>query len=155
MCAGYLVAQSCPTLCDSMNCSLPGSSDNGDSPGKNIGMGCHALLQGIFPTQGSNPGLLHCRQILYHLSHQGSPKITTEAIKRITGVWQGHQRQRQRREMTSTLHFLCFDKKDSKGGTIWWMDLLHRVGREQDLLGFCLFAFVVRAHYCHGNFLII
>ena len=35
-------------------------------------MGCHALLQGIFLTQGSNPGLLHCRQILYHLSHQGS-----------------------------------------------------------------------------------
>ena len=37
-------------------------------------MGCHSLLQGIFPTQGSNPDLLHCRQILYHLSHQGSPK---------------------------------------------------------------------------------
>ena len=36
-------------------------------------MGCHFLLQGIFPTQGSNPGLLHCRQMLYHLSHQGSP----------------------------------------------------------------------------------
>ena len=40
--------------------------------GKNIGVGCHALLQGIFPTQGLNPGLPHCRQILYHLSHQGS-----------------------------------------------------------------------------------
>ena len=37
-------------------------------------MGSHSLLQGIFPTQGSNPGLLHCRWILYHLSHQGSPK---------------------------------------------------------------------------------
>ena len=35
-------------------------------------MGCHFLLQRIFPTQGSNPGLLHCRQTLYHLSHQGS-----------------------------------------------------------------------------------
>ena len=35
----------------------------------------HALLQGIFPTQGSNPGLLHCRLILYHLSHEGSPRI--------------------------------------------------------------------------------
>ena len=43
-----------------------------DSPGKNIGVGCHALVQGIFPTQGLNPGLLHYRQILYHLSHQGS-----------------------------------------------------------------------------------
>ena len=41
-----------------------------DSPGKNTGVGCHALLQGIFPTQGSNPGLPHCRQIL---SHRGSP----------------------------------------------------------------------------------
>ena len=44
-----------------------------DSPGKSTGMGCHFLLQGIFPTQGSNPGLPHCRQTLYHLSHQGSP----------------------------------------------------------------------------------
>ena len=41
-----------------------------DSPGKNTGVGCHSLLQGIFPTQGSNPDLLHCRQTLYHLSHQ-------------------------------------------------------------------------------------
>ena len=44
-----------------------------DCPGKNTGVGCRALLQGIFPTQGSNPGLPHCRRILYHLSHQGSP----------------------------------------------------------------------------------
>ena len=41
--------------------------------GKSTGVGCHFLLQGIFPTQGSNPGLSHCRQSLYHLSHQGSP----------------------------------------------------------------------------------
>ena len=44
-----------------------------DFPGKSPGVGCHFLLQGIFPTQGSNPGLLHCRQILYCLSHQRSP----------------------------------------------------------------------------------
>ena len=44
-----------------------------DSPGRNTGVGCYALFQGIFPTQGSNSHLLHCRQILYHLSHQGSP----------------------------------------------------------------------------------
>ena len=44
-----------------------------DSPGQNTGVGCHFLLQGIFPTQGSNPGLPHCRWVLYHLSHQGSP----------------------------------------------------------------------------------
>ena len=46
-----------------------------DSPGKNTGVGCHALLRGIFPTQGSNPGLPHCRRILHQLSHQGSPRI--------------------------------------------------------------------------------
>ena len=44
-----------------------------DSPGQNTGMGSHALLQGIFRTRGSNPSLLHCRRILYRLSHQGSP----------------------------------------------------------------------------------
>ena len=44
-----------------------------NSPGKNTGVGSHSLLQGIFPTQGSNRGPPHCRQILYHLSHQGSP----------------------------------------------------------------------------------
>ena len=70
-----LVVQSCLTLCDPMDCSPPGSSVHGDSPGKNTGMGCHALLQGIFPTQGSNPGLPHCRWILYQLSHKGSPRI--------------------------------------------------------------------------------
>ena len=43
------------------------------SPDKNTGVGCHSLLQGIFSIQGSNPGLLHTRQILYQLSHQGSP----------------------------------------------------------------------------------
>ena len=63
------------SLCNPMDCSLPGSSVHGDSPGKNTGVGCHALLQGIFPTQGSNLGLLHCRWILYHLGHQGNPKI--------------------------------------------------------------------------------
>ena len=44
-----------------------------NSPGKNTGVGCNFVLQEIFPTQGLNSGLLHCRQILYHLSHQGSP----------------------------------------------------------------------------------
>ena len=46
-----------------------------NSPGQNTGVGSLSLLQGIFPTQGSNPGLLHCRQILYQLSHKGSPRI--------------------------------------------------------------------------------
>ena len=60
--------------------SPPGSSIQENSPGKNIGVGCHALLQGIFPTQGLNPGLPHCRQILYHLSHQGSPFTLQEIL---------------------------------------------------------------------------
>ena len=45
------------------------------SPGQNIGVGSLFLLQGIFPTQGSNPGLPNCRRILYQLSHKGSPRI--------------------------------------------------------------------------------
>ena len=68
--------QLCPTLCDATDCSPPGSSVHGESPGKNIGVGCLTLLQGIFPTQGSNPhllGLLHCRWILYHWRHPREP----------------------------------------------------------------------------------
>ena len=67
-----LVAQSCPTLCDPMEYSLGGSSVHGDSSGKNTETGCHALLQGILPTQGLNPGFLYYRQIFYCLSYQGS-----------------------------------------------------------------------------------
>ena len=63
-----LVAQSCPALCKTCQ------TVHGDSPGRNAGVGCHALLGGIFPTQGSNSGLPHCRWILYQLSYQGSPK---------------------------------------------------------------------------------
>ena len=68
-----LAAQSCLTLCDPIDGSRPGSSIHWDSPVKNTGVSCHFLLQGIFSTQGSNPGLLHCRQILYHISHEESP----------------------------------------------------------------------------------
>ena len=69
----YLLSLS--NSCDLMDCSLPDSSVHGDSPVKNTRMGYHALLQGTFPTQGSNPGLPHYRQIVYHLSQQGSPRI--------------------------------------------------------------------------------
>ena len=71
----YLVTQSCLTLWDLMDCSPPGSSVHGDFLGKNTGVGCHVLLQGVFPTQGSNPNLPHCRRILHHMSHQGGPRI--------------------------------------------------------------------------------
>ena len=73
MCYMCLVTQSHMTVCDAMGCSPPGSSVHGDSPSKNTGVGCHALLQGILLTQGSNPGLPYCRQTLYWLSHLGSP----------------------------------------------------------------------------------
>ena len=55
---GHRQCMHAKSLCDSMDCSPPGSSVHGDSPGKNTGIGCHALLQEIFPTQGSNPHLL-------------------------------------------------------------------------------------------------
>ena len=63
--------QSHPTLGNPMDCTRLLCA--WDSPGKNTGVGCHTLLQGISPTQGLNLGFLHCRQILYHLSQQGSP----------------------------------------------------------------------------------
>ena len=94
-----------------------------DSPGKNTEVGCHSLLQGIFWTQGSNPGLLHCRQILYHLSHQGSPKKPSKNrkvtrymgntlksiifLQQITGIWkvikylQKHQKYKMNRHTFS------------------------------------------------------
>ena len=59
------VSQSCPTLCD---CPW-------NFPGQNTGVGGLSLLQGIFPTQGLNPDLSHCKWILFLLSHQGSPRI--------------------------------------------------------------------------------
>ena len=61
-----LVAQLCPALCNPIDYRPPGSSIHGDSPWS----GWQSLLQGIFPTHKFNPGLPHCRQILYHLSHQ-------------------------------------------------------------------------------------
>ena len=73
-----LIVQSYLTLCDPMDCSPPGSSVCGDSPGKNTKEGYHALLQGIFPTQGSNPGLLYCRQIFLPSEPPGKPKNTGE-----------------------------------------------------------------------------
>ena len=68
-----VVTQSCQTLCDPMDYSLPGSSVHGIFPGKSTGVGCHFLLQRIFLTQGLNPGLPNWKQTLYHLSHLGKP----------------------------------------------------------------------------------
>ena len=57
-----------------------------NSPGKNTGVGCHFLLQGIFPTQGLNPGLPHSRQTLYQLSHQGSLIILNSNLNLIPSI---------------------------------------------------------------------
>ena len=59
------VTQSCPTLCNPMDYTLRGLYN---------GVGSLSLLQGIFPTQESNPGLPNCRRILYQLNHKGSPE---------------------------------------------------------------------------------
>ena len=66
----YLVAQLYLTLCNGLQPARLLCPWN--FPGKNTGVVSHSLLQGIFPTHGSNPGLLHCRQILYCPSHQES-----------------------------------------------------------------------------------
>ena len=63
-----LVAKLCPTLCDHLDCSPPDSSVHGILLARILKLGCHSLLQGIFSTQGSKPGLLYRRQILYRLS---------------------------------------------------------------------------------------
>ena len=65
--------ESCSVVSDSLQ--PHGLYSPWNSPGQNTGLGSLSLLQGIFPTQGSNPGLLHCGLIIYQLSHQGSPRI--------------------------------------------------------------------------------
>ena len=72
-----LVAWLCLTLCNPIGCSPPGSSILGDSPGKNTGVSCHALLQEIFPTQESNPRLLH----LLHWQAGSLPRAPSEKLQ--------------------------------------------------------------------------
>ena len=81
-----LVTQSCPNLCDPMDCSPPGYSVHGDFPGRNTGVDSLALLQGIFPTQVSKPGLPYCRHILYCLSHQGRIWVSNIYSSRRNGL---------------------------------------------------------------------
>ena len=127
-----LVAQPCLTLCDPMDCNLPGISVFGDSPGKNTGVCCHALLRGggVFPTQGLNPSLPHCRWILYHLNHQGSPmsRHRDNLIKLPGGRGKWSERQ-ERLDYLPTVQLwwnhvmslgTCpFNCKDEEG---WWDD---------------------------------
>ena len=72
-----LITQSCPTLCDPMDCSPPGSSVHGHSPGKNTGVGCRFLLQGFFPTRGWNLCLLHC----IPSEPPGKPKLLLKSLE--------------------------------------------------------------------------
>ena len=67
---------------DPINCNSPRFLCPWNSPDMKTGMGCHSLLRGIFLTQRWNPGLLHCRQILYYLSHQGSP-VASSSIRQV------------------------------------------------------------------------
>ena len=85
-----LVSRSCLTFCDSVHCSPPAPLSMEFSRQE---YWSNSLLQGIFPIQGLNPGLLQCRQILYHLSHQGSPEMREVLIKlveaRVARKWSG------------------------------------------------------------------
>ena len=80
-----LVTQSCPTLCNPMDCSPEGSCVRGILQERILEWVAIPFLQGTFPTQGLNQGLPHCRQILYQLSHQGSPdsvyKVSVNQLK--------------------------------------------------------------------------
>ena len=80
VCVCVLLAQSCPTL-QSRALWPTRLLCPWDSPGKNTGVGCHALLQGIFLTQGLNLVLRHCRQILCHVSYEENPIYTLLDIK--------------------------------------------------------------------------
>ena len=75
---------SCPTLCDPMDTRL---LHPWDFLGKSTELGCHFLLQGIFLTQGLNPGLLHCRQMLYHDLNQIPYNYTVEVTNRFKGLY--------------------------------------------------------------------
>ena len=76
-----LVTQLCLTLWDPMDCSPPGSSVHGILQARTLEWVAMPFSRGIFPTQGLNPGLPHCRWILYCLSHPGSPLITILSYK--------------------------------------------------------------------------
>ena len=83
-----LATRSCSTLCDPMDwVALQTPLSMGILQARKR-VGCHSPLQGIFPTEGLNPGLLHCRWILYHLSHQEAPKQAESSSKKKSQISQ-------------------------------------------------------------------
>ena len=114
----YLVIQLCLTLCNLMDYSLPGSSVHRDSPGKNPGVDFHALLRGIFPNQRSNMGLPHCRQILYHVSHQGSPRILEGSLYLLKGIFPTQELNQDLLHCRRILSQLSYERSPSQVNTL-------------------------------------
>ena len=118
-----LVIKSCPTLCN------PRLLCPWDSPGKNTGMSSYSLLQEIFPTQGMNPSLLHCRQILYHLSHHGSPNQTFWFYGWLTGLSKAaicNQPNAVLRLRVQSLIKVYFNKTQSAKELGWFTFFIHK-----------------------------
>ena len=158
-CCVCLVAQSCPPLCDPMDCSPPGSSVHVDSPGKSTRVGCHALLQGIFPTQGLNPGLLHSRWTLYHLSYQESPWILGWVAFPFS---RGSSQSRNKTGVSCTaggffisynpLRYSCLENPVDRG--TWWATV-HGVTKSQTWLSISIAVLQIGSQYHFRRHLII
>ena len=104
-----VVAQLCPALWDRLDCSLTRLLCPWNFPGKNTGVGCHFLLQGVFLTQGLNSHLLHCRQILYSLNNWGSPILFDMYIYISLWIcWQINHHHHYRFYFCSAWNFLFF-----------------------------------------------
>ena len=87
-----------------------------NSSGKNTGVGCHFLLHGIFPTQGLNPSLQHCRQILYHLTHQGNLPLGHQLFLLLSSKFHAQNVFRNRSQglsQTLDVQGLCFFNEES------------------------------------------
>ena len=85
-----------------------------NSPGQNTGVGSLSILQGFFPTQGSNPDLLYCRQILYQLNHQGSPRIL-EWVACPFSRWSSQHRNWTRLSCTAGRFFTNWAVREARG----------------------------------------
>ena len=121
-----LVARSCPTLCNPMDCSPPGSSVPGDSPGKSTGVGCHALLQGNL----SNPGM-EPRPPAYRLSHQGKPMNTgVGSLSLLQGIF---PTQESNQEARCGPHQLILQVRNFPHGPVVKTPSFHCRGHEFDL----------------------